>query len=128
MKKHLLGHDHPWLYFVIVVLLCAIGVISIAHARDLTGKYANSPDQAWFNSLTNQNGVPCCDTADGRRLDDADWATEGEKYRVRIDGKWFDVPDTALIRGQNRKPYAIVWPYESDGITYIRCFAPGTMS
>ncbi len=118
------------LEWIICVLAGAVIVLAVtkAPARDLDGKYAQSPLQKWFNSLTNQQKVPCCDTADGRRVEDADWETKGDGYRVRIDGKWMDVPESAVITQPNRAGSAIVWPYESMGQTFIRCFIPGTLT
>lgn len=115
------------LYWIIAILICAIAVISIAQARD-DGRYAQSPFKEWFNSLTNKHNVPCCDTADGRRVDDADVEIEGNHYRVRIDGQWIDVPDDAVITAPNRAGVPIVWPYSQDGAIRIRCFIAGTLT
>ena len=54
-----------------------------AHPRDLDGPYAQSPLKDWFKSLKSGRG-PCCDGSDGRRVDDADWQSKGERYRVRV--------------------------------------------
>src|ERR1041385_65046 len=101
---------------------------SPALARDPDGRYANSPLQQWFNSLRNKNSIPCCDTADGMRLEDVDWDTADGHYRVRIDGQWIDVPPEALIEQPNKFGPAVVWPYKDGGRTAIRCFIPGAGS
>lgn len=94
-------------------------------ARD-DGRYAQSPLKNWFNSLKNKNMVPCCDTADGMRLEDVDWETNGGQYRVRINGQWYDVPPEALLEQPNRAGSAIVWPTQTaSGKLEIRCFIPG---
>jgi len=79
----------------------------------------------YFNGLTNSNkneaqperptGGLCCSFADGKRLDDPDWTAgievKGQKcvyadddqrnqrtdsqYCVRVDGVWYQVPDSA---------------------------------
>jgi hypothetical protein len=35
------------------------------------------------------------------------------------------VPDAAIVKEPNRFGPAVVWPYEQDGQTQIRCFMPG---
>jgi hypothetical protein len=104
-----------------------------AHARDLGGKYANSPLKSWFDQLASKKGL-CCSFADGFSLADVDWdvdcataaGIEQCRYRVRIDGEWMDVPDEAVITEPNRYGTAVVWPYkDASGTTQIRCFMPG---
>jgi hypothetical protein len=57
---------------------------------------------------------------------DVDWDSQQGHYRVRIQGKWFVVPDDSVVTEPNRFGPAIVWPYqERDGTTRIRCFIPG---
>ena len=91
------------------------------------GRYADSPLRGWFNSLTNQNAIPCCSTSDGRRVEDADWDTKDNHYRVRVDGVWYDVPDEAVIKTPNRAGMAVVWPFVGpDGQVHIRCFLSGS--
>jgi hypothetical protein len=46
-------------------------------ARDLDGKYANSPLKQWFDNLASRRG-PCCSVADGQTVEDVDWDTKME--------------------------------------------------
>ena len=101
--------------------------VSTAGARDLTGRYASSPNKDWFNSLSSGKG-PCCDLSDGYRVDDADWETHDGKYRVRIDGEWVDVEDDALLKQPNLAGKTMVWPMFKDGHPRVRCFIPGPMT
>ena len=97
------------------------------HARDLNGRYANSPLKQWFDSLRSGKG-PCCSDADGSALADVDWESKGGHYRVRLDGEWIDVPDEAVITEPNRIGRTMVWPLRGYlGLT-IRCFMPGSMT
>lgn len=103
-----------------------------ASARDLDGRYAQSPLKQWFDQLKSQRG-PCCSDADGYALSDVDWDTENGKYRVRIEGKWWDVPEDAVITEPNRAGRTMVWPLLTrglDGVLHvnIRCFMPGSMT
>ena len=112
-----------------VFLALALVIATAANARDPDGRYANSPLRDWFNSLRNKSMVPCCDTADGQRVEDVDWESVDGHYRVRIDGTWYDVPLEAQIDQPNKFGPAIVWPYkDGTGQTKIRCFIPGAGS
>jgi len=71
---------------------------------------------------------PCCSDADGTAVSDPDWGTEGNHYRVRIGGRWYDVPDDAVIREPNRAGVTMVWPYYINGDAIIRCFMPGVLT
>jgi hypothetical protein len=94
-------------------------------ARDLDGKYANSPLKQWFDSLASRRG-PCCSVADGQSIEEVDWDTKDGKYRVRLDGQWIEVPPDALVTVPNKFGLAVVWPYKDyEGRTQIRCFIPG---
>lgn len=107
------------------VALCMLASIpSRVSARD-DGRYANSPLKAWFDQLASGKGL-CCSFADGVSVQDVDWDTQNGRYRVRIQGQWFIVPDAAVVTEPNKFGPAVVWPYQdSDGFTQIRCFMPG---
>lgn len=110
-----------------------------AEARDLDGRYAQSPLKPWFDSLKSGRG-PCCSDADGSVVKDADWEAKDGRYRVRVprygtevDGRpnemiWVDVPDDAVITEPNKFGRTMVWPvYGYEGLQ-IRCFMPGSMT
>jgi hypothetical protein len=57
-------------------------------------------------------------------------------YRVKVDGQWIDVPDTAVVKGPNYLGHAVVWmdkkpQGDADADSYINkfphihCFLPG---
>lgn len=100
-------------------------------ARDPDGRYAASPLKGWFDSLASGKG-PCCSDADGTALVDADWESRDGHYRVRIDGEWYDVPESAVLPGPNKDGRTIVWPLRGymnkNNIMDIRCFIPGSMT
>jgi hypothetical protein len=81
----------------------------------------------WFNKLSSGRG-PCCSFADGFAVADPDWDSKNGHYRVRLENKWIDVPDEALITEPNRAGRTMVWPVRFDGQIVIRCFMPGSMS
>jgi hypothetical protein len=110
-----------------LVALLSIGSVHLVQARDLDGRYANSPLKQWFDSLKSGKG-PCCSDADGSAVSDVDWESRGGHYRVRIEGEWFDVPEDAVITEPNRAGRTMVWPIKGYlGLT-IRCFIPGSMT
>jgi hypothetical protein len=108
-----------------MVALCMIAMFpNRLSARD-DGQFANSPLKPWFDKLASGKGL-CCSFADGVRVEDVDWDTQDGRYRVRLNGQWIIVPDTALVTEPNKYGPAVVWPYQdTDGATQIRCFLPG---
>ncbi len=108
-----------------VALCLTMFVGNGAPARDLDGRYANSPLKHWFDELASENGL-CCSFADGFSVQDVDWDTQDGRYRVRLQGEWVVVPDAAVVGEPNRFGPAVVWPYlDASGVTQIRCFLPG---
>jgi hypothetical protein len=104
---------------------CLVGNVI---ARDLDGRYANSPLKPWFDHLASGRGL-CCSMADGETVSDPDWESKDGHYRVRLEGAWIEVPDDAVITVPNLFGRTMVWPvrYEGNGIV-IRCFMPGSMT
>jgi hypothetical protein len=120
-----------------IALIILVAMLVGAHARDLDGRYANSPLKPWFDHLASGKGL-CCSMADGETVEDPDWEvhsstgtpteTNGTHYRVRLEGIWIDVPDDAVITEPNRAGRTMVWPMYMDGKVAIRCFMPGSMT
>jgi len=109
---------------LVAVALCMFMSAAGVSARD-DGRYANSPLKPWFDQLSSKKGL-CCSFADGVKVENVDWDSQDGRYRVRLDGQWIVVPDSALITEPNRFGPAVVWPYrDADGTTQIRCFMPG---
>jgi hypothetical protein len=86
--------------------------------------------RAWANTLTNKLKEGCCSTADGWKPQEVEYDMKGNKYRVKIDGEWYDVPSDAVVDVPNRFGFAVVWYYQTwlNGIkpsVSIRCFIPG---
>ena len=107
--------------FVIVSLIVGLFYPAFAHDH-------NRPElDSWFNSLKSGYG-PCCSNSDGQVVDDPDWETKDGHYRVRLDGLWIDVDDSAVITQPNRAGRTMVWPFSYNGETTIRCFMPGSMT
>lgn len=118
---------------VLIGFLIAFWIAALAQplqARDLDGRFKHSPLKPWFDSLKNKQDVGCCDTSDGRRLEDAEWGTNTNgEYWVVIDGVRYQVPEHALLTQKNRAGVAIVWPYLDPATLQmqIRCFIPGAL-
>ena len=73
----------------------------------------------------------CCSTADGWKPEEVEYDMTGNKYRVKIEGEWYDVPRDALVEVPNRFGFPVVWYYKTwdNGIRpsiSIRCFIPGS--
>jgi len=101
--------------FVVSIVMCAVA-----------GGNINDPNHDWFEHQRNLANQSCCEIADGHRVDDADWKSDGaEHYQVRLDGKWIAVPDASVINPPDRPiDYAVVWIWHGE----ILCFMPGSGS
>ena len=121
-------HQHV-LFTMIIASLFLLWAAWLAWGKD-DGRYANSPNKEWFQEQHNQNKIPCCETADGHRLDDADWKSDAQgNYLVKIEGAWYPVPPEAVINPITRPiDYAIVWYQNPIGNLklHIWCFMAGT--
>lgn len=102
---------------------------------------AKAQDRSWVDKLQNQQGNFCCYDNDGRRLDDPDWDTLGKVdahsngwsgYRVFEDGKWYDVPNWAVVTMRNQDGIARVWWHHenigSDVVKKVMCFMPAALT
>ena len=111
----------------IILAVTMVLASAATQARD-NGQYSQvSPDiKRWVEGLTDTQGRGCCATADGFRPDEVEWDIAENSYRAMIAGKWFTVPDGAVIKETNRIGYALVWYYMDNGTVHIRCFLPGS--
>ena len=124
------GVNHRAEVAMLARTILAIALVSVSvgtQARD-NGQYSQvAPEiKRWVEGLTDHQGRGCCATADGFRPDEVEWDMAENSYRVMIGGKWFTVPDGAVIKEVNRIGYALVWYYVNDGAVFIRCFLPGS--
>src|SRR5206468_4962730 len=124
-------HSGAWqmkrIVFGLTLCFIVIGLVGSVRARDLDGRYANSPLKPWFDQLASGKGL-CCSMADGESVADPDWESKDGHYRVRLENRWIDVPDDALITEPNRAGRTMVWPMRFNGEISIRCFMPGSMT
>ena len=95
--------------------------------------HLNPMQQQWFTDLHprlpngDRNDIGCCDVADGFPAEDWDRVSDPEghpHYRVLLDGKWWGVPDEAVILDHgNPVGVPVVWLFgDKSG---VRCFVPG---
>src|SRR5467141_1739588 len=78
----------------------------------------------WFDRLTSGRGRGCS-FADGYAVSDVDCESKDGHHRGRLENKWIDVPDDALITEPNRAGRTMVWPMRFNGEIFVRCFEPG---
>ena len=107
-----------------LIALVALLIAAPAHSHD-----ASRPQLGeWFKGLHSSGGGPCCDNGDAYKAE-VEWDAQGGRYRVKDPkGNWQIVPDAAIVKGPNLAGHAMVWWVYSNGIPYIRCFMPGTLS
>jgi hypothetical protein len=143
--RHVAAVFKRWILPVGLFVVGLFGLVTWpAPARDLDGRYKNSPLHDWFEHLASGKGR-CCSDADGHTVEEADWETKDGHYRVRVpkapdskDTIWVEVPDAAVITEPNKAARTMVWPVydivqgfsDSEGysIVSIRCFMPGSMT
>jgi len=117
--------------------VAAAAAAAVLLARPAAGEYhgqfgAVSPEiHEWAEGLKS-GAAPggCCATTDGWRPEEVEWDTNSRHYRVRIEGRWYEVPDNAVLTSPNRLGFPVVWygkmyPRPGQGEIYIRCFLPG---
>lgn len=109
-----------WIGLALAVAF-VVALVDSASSRDLEGKYANSPNSEWVKSRHNKQGTSCCEVADGHRLDDVDWKSDGDTYSVRIEGQWVKIPPDHVLTEPNVIGPAMVWIW--NGVPL--CFIPG---
>lgn len=104
----------------------------LALSPSASSHIADRPDlDQWFMHLKSKNSGLCCDFMEAKKVADPDWDTKDGHYRVFYEGKWWDVPDAAVVTEPNRYGPALLWPLEyTDGngkkqMYGIQCFMPG---
>jgi hypothetical protein len=117
----------------ILAIVVGLGPIALADGHD-----HHRPDlKAWFQSLKSESGVACCDDGEAEHVEAA-WDMARGGYKVFLknpakpneSGKWFDVPDHAIVKQPNLNGVAMAWWYpfyDVDGTMtpQVRCFIPG---
>ena len=107
--------------------MCFTLIAMTAQAID-RGQYDDVPEdiRAWFKSVKNADGIPCCDISDGHRTT---YDVRAGAYWVPIEGIWWKVPEGAIIRNAgNPLGEAVVWYVSLRGNVVIRCFVPADVS
>jgi hypothetical protein len=107
------------------IILGIIFLVSVVMSA-VAGGHNDDPNHDRFERQRNSAGKSCCQIADGHRVDDADWKSDGAgHYQVGLDGKWIPVPDAAIINPHDRPiDYAVVWIWHGE----ILCSMPGSGS
>jgi hypothetical protein len=118
------------------LVVFAIGLMTMYACHPANAHDLSKPElDKWFQGLSSPNGGLCCDGRDAKELDDSDWDTKDNHYRVRLNGEWYDVPDNAVVKEKNLVGRALVWvlavpmsSYVAGRRATIKCFLPGTWS
>lgn len=109
-------------YFVFwFVLLIGALWFKFSHAKDLDGRYANSPNHQWFESQRNSEGMSCCAESDGH-LYYGDYKLN-EDGSVEIEGQ--TIPAYKVLKGPNPTGSAVWWFTDSSYGRTTYCFSPG---
>jgi hypothetical protein len=106
--------------------------IFIAAALFLLASGAGAHDPSdhyteWFQNQHNKVGLRCCSGSDAHYLGPEEWTSANGNYRVGLNGRWFDVEDSRMLRpdgGSNPTGKAILWYDINEFGIIIRCFTP----
>lgn len=118
-----------WKCVMVIGVAIAVLYSLAAQARDLDGRYSNSPYKQWFDAQRNGQGTSCCHEGDAHRYDGNYTFNPDGSVTVTVDGKPHVLPGYMVLKGANPTGSAIWWFREwSDGSRTDFCFAPGTLS
>ncbi|WP_155253466.1 hypothetical protein [Bradyrhizobium japonicum] len=106
-----------------VLLLLAI-TVGPAPARDLDGRYANSPHKEWFSQQRNSVGMSCCDESDGHRFY-GDYVIK-EDGSVVVEGH--TIESYKVLKGPNPVGSAVWWYVDTAYGRVTYCFMPGPLT
>lgn len=115
------------------VMVCGVVLFALysvaCQARDATGRYAGSANEAWFKSQHNETGQWCCDESDGHPFYGDYKINDDGSVTIHDEGKRYDLPSKMVLKGANPTGAAVWWftqNYHGERTSY--CFAPGTLS
>jgi hypothetical protein len=110
---------------LLLVVLAALAAALSASAQPPPGADPNSELGKWFKSLKSNNGLPCCDVSDCRRVQAR--LTDGY-YEALIDEHWARVPDDKIRHIENPTgQYVACYAYYDgtrDPPPHFFCFVP----
>jgi len=114
------------LRLVIVAIIVALIAPAFAHSPEHFAQMGEENEQ-WMRGLKNGKEQLCCDGRDGY---DAIYDTHEGHYRVLLYGKYWVVPDNAVIKEPNKIGvaqvwYQTLWSVDKVPTPTIRCFIPG---
>ena len=97
-----------------------------AHAEGPASKWGHDPDTSqWFRGLRSKQGFPCCDYADGTRIEDPDYRENDDgSFEVFARSTWTHIDKAHVVSGTNKVGYAILWWGTAAPQPY--CFLPGS--
>ena len=110
---------------LLLVGLAVLAAALSASAQPPVGADPNSELGKWFKSLKSNNGLPCCDVSDCRRVQAR--LTDGY-YEALIDEHWARVPDDKIRHIENPTgQYVACYAYYDgtrDPPPHFFCFVP----
>jgi hypothetical protein len=120
------------MFYVLLMLLIGtiIGLVFSALRSTAQAHLEDRPDlNKWAKGL-HVGGIPCCDGSDTIPITDPDWRVSSEgHYEIRLEQKWFYVPDSTVIKEPNKYGQTLVWGWWNHDVNgvrtfYVRCFLP----
>ena len=112
--------------------LIAIGLLwwSVSWVGCAWAHIHDRPDlDAWFQTLVNGWGNPCCEFNEAIDIADANWDTavvDGKShYRILLKSEWVVIDEESVVNQPNKAGTALAWVTYTNGKPWVKCFLPG---
>lgn len=91
---------HQRKFLIAAAAFGALSGAAISQARDHR-QYSKIPQEIreWIKTLADGKGLRCCAMAEGTVPDEFTWDIGANHYRVKVYGRWLDVPESAVVKG-----------------------------
>jgi hypothetical protein len=82
---------------LLIAILSVLPIAAAAHPPP--GTDPSSREHEWWECQRQADNPhqPCCSLTDGHVLSDRQWKVSENHYQVELEGRWFTVPDSAVI-------------------------------
>src|SRR5271165_6919389 len=83
-------------------IVIALGLCGVTALTAFTQCVRAAPTEHQWWECQRNGSLSCCSVADGHTISPIDWQTVGDHYEVRIESRWWPVPNNKLINSANQ--------------------------
>jgi hypothetical protein len=118
-----------WLGVILCSLVLLVSALGFAFAKNLDGRYDNSPNHQWYESQHNSIGGWCCNEADGHEYDGNYTFDADGNVHLSLEGNEVTIEAFKVLHGPNPTGHAVVWYLLGyNGMPNTFCFIPGSLT